>query len=95
MRHLLFLVALVGCASEPAADPTLTEPAAAPEPPELEAAPSKVEQAAAIATAIRQDPSRADAILAEHGTTRADFERTLYEITTDPELAAAYADALN
>jgi hypothetical protein len=72
-------------------DPVVTTPPPADAP--VAAEPTKVERATAIAAAIRKDPSRADAILAEHATTRADFEALLYEIAEDPSPAAAYAAA--
>lgn len=88
---LLSLVALLACSSEPAAPPAKPEPAPVAAAPAAPAVPENVRKAVTIANAIQKDPARADAILAENGTTRADFEALLYEIAADPALAAAYA----
>ena len=93
MKTLLPLVlALAACSSEAPAPPKPAAPApvAAPAAPVL---PEKVQKAVTIANAIKKDPTRVDAILAENGTTRADFEALLYEIAADPALAYSYSEA--
>jgi hypothetical protein len=49
---------------------------------------------AALAKKIRANPSGADAILSEAGTTSAQFEADLYTIARDPDASKAYAKAL-
>ncbi len=52
-----------------------------------------VTKAVAIADAIEKEPTRADAILAEHGTTREAYEASLFDIASDSTQSAAYAKA--
>ncbi len=86
---IIALLALA-CSSEPAAPPPpkTDVPVAAPAP-----APTKAQKAASLANAIAKDPSRADAILAENATNRADFEALLYEIAGDSAMSAEYTAA--
>ena len=53
----------------------------------------KVKKAADLANAISAEPDRADEILEEAGVDREELDKMMYEIATDPELAAAYKDA--
>ncbi len=56
-----------------------------------EVAPSvDVDKVATITRALRQDPARADAILAEHGMTRQALEDALYAIAADEALTVQY-----
>jgi len=54
----------------------------------------QVAEVAAIASAVKADPAKADAILEKHGLDRARFEALLFEVAEDPIKAAAYAQAL-
>ena len=51
---------------------------------------AKVDRAAAVANAIKADPSRADEVLRQHGMTEKEFEDLMYEIAADPALSEAY-----
>ena len=55
--------------------------------------PPTPEVAAEIANAIAADPSKAEAVLAEHHVDRATFEAALLDIAADPAKTDAYLAA--
>jgi hypothetical protein len=87
------LLALIACGGGETAAPPEGEGEVKTEAPAEAPIPENVQKAATIADAIEKDPSRAEAILQENGTTRADFEAQLYDIASDPDQAAAYKKA--
>jgi hypothetical protein len=88
------LLALIACGGGETAAPPEGEGEVKTEAPPAEAPiPENVQKAATIADAIEKEPGRAEAILQENGTTRADFEAQLYDIASDPDQAAAYKKA--
>jgi hypothetical protein len=58
------------------------------------AAPAPLDQAVAVARAIRALPGAADSILAAHGLTRAGFDSLMYAIAADSAMARAYTEAI-
>jgi hypothetical protein len=53
-----------------------------------------VDQAVALAQAIRAMPGAADSILAAHGLTRPGFDSLMYAIAADSAMARAYTEAI-
>jgi len=49
---------------------------------------------AAIASEVKAEPAKADAILQQHGLDRATFEALLYQVAADPAKSKTYAGAL-
>jgi len=58
------------------------------------AAPSMVDQAVALAQAIRAMPGAADSILTAHGLTRPGFDSLMYAVAADSAMARAYSEAI-
>lgn len=56
--------------------------------------PDQVATAVAIARELAADPGDGEAILDRHGLTEEGFDQLMYEIAADPELTAAYQEAL-
>ncbi len=54
----------------------------------------QVQEVAAIASLVKADPARSDAILADHGLDRPAFEALLFDIAADPAKAQVYTAAL-
>ncbi len=48
----------------------------------------------AIAKELQARPGESEAVLSEHGLSRAEFEALLYDAAKDADQAKAYADAL-
>ncbi len=60
----------------------------------VEAAPMSPKAAAALAKKIQANPSGADKILKDAGTSREAFEALMYEIAQDPAASREYAAAM-
>jgi len=54
----------------------------------------KVEQAVTVAKELRAKPDDAEKILGQHGLTADQWEALMYDIASDPALAAKYEAAL-
>jgi lipoprotein NlpI len=79
------LLAMVGCSAEESA---MTETQA-----EL-AVDITPEELGELGAKIRQDPSRAEQLLAERGLTDESYEQAIREVSEDGDSARRYADAL-
>jgi hypothetical protein len=79
------LLAMVGCSAEESA---MTETRA-----EL-AVDITPEELGELGAKIRQDPSRAEQLLAERGLTDESYEQAIREVSEDGDSARRYADAL-
>ena len=90
----LWLVSLLSLVALGCGGPTAEQPPATATDAEAAALPDKVETAVAIARELATDPGDAQAILDRHGLTEEGFDDLMYEIAADPELTAAYRDAL-
>ena len=64
-----------------------------PEGPQAPPLDPKVQQAVDVANQIAANPNDADTILSNAGLDRDSFEKLLYDIARDPELAKSYAIA--
>jgi len=92
-------LAMTAACGPPKADATPAVEAAAPAaetaaPANQIAAPQMVDQAVAVARAIRALPGAADSILAAHGLTRPGFDSLMYAIALDSAMARAYTEAI-
>ena len=54
----------------------------------------KAEQAAAIAKKIKAQPDKAEDIVKEAGMTPEQYQQLLREVAGDPDMSAAYANAM-
>jgi hypothetical protein len=83
--HIAVAVLLTACAGpgKPGADPGASSSAGV----------ERARAAAAVANAVRANPSRADSILGAAGYTADSFEKLMYTIAADSAQSAAYAAA--
>lgn len=54
----------------------------------------KVDTAVAIAKALEKSPASGDAVLKEHGLTKQEYQKLVFEITGDEKLNALYHQGL-